>query len=111
MRTGTIGAALCILGVSVFPDHEGAIAQVRRALKTGGRFVVLDGRLDRGPVRLLAPLLKPLFSYMSNAGWEKDVVGSLKGAFDQVSVDEFNGGSLFIATAVKTAPVAEENGV
>jgi SAM-dependent methyltransferase len=37
-------AALCILGLSVIPDHQAAIARVLAALKGGGRFVVLDGR-------------------------------------------------------------------
>jgi len=54
-------AALCILGLSVIPDHQAAIAQVRAALKGGGRFVVLDGRPGplRGRGRLLNPALKP----------------------------------------------------
>jgi phosphatidylethanolamine/phosphatidyl-N-methylethanolamine N-methyltransferase len=98
-------AALCILGLSVIPDHQAAIARVLAALKGGGRFVVLDGR--PGPLggrgRMLNPALKPLFRYVYNADVEKDLVPDLERAFDEVAVDEFNGGSLFIAAARKAA--------
>jgi SAM-dependent methyltransferase len=103
-------AALCIVGLSVVPDHEGAIERVRAALKGGGRFVVLDGRLDRGLIRFLGPVLEPLLTYVSNAGWERDLVGDLERALDRVSVDEVNAASLFIVTAHKAAPAARAGG-
>jgi ubiquinone/menaquinone biosynthesis C-methylase UbiE len=98
-------AALCTLGLSVIPDHQGAIARVLAALKGGGRFVVLDGRPGplRGRCRMLNPALKPLFRYVYNADVEKDLVRDLERAFDEVAVDDFNGGSLFIAAARKAA--------
>lgn len=98
-------AALCTLGLSVIPDHQAAIAQVLAALKGGGRFVVLDGQPGplRGRGRTLNPALKPLFRYAYNADVDKDLVADLKRAFDDVAVDEFNSGSLFIATAYKAA--------
>lgn len=99
----TLDAALCTLALSVMPDHEGAIARVLAALKGGGRFVVLDGRPFRGPSRLLNPAVKPLFRYASNWVPEKDLVGDLERAFGEVSVAEFNAGSLFIATAHKSS--------
>ncbi len=96
-------AALCTLGLSVIPDHQAAIARVRAALKGGGRFVVLDSRPGplRGRGRLLNPALKPLFKYAYNADVDKDLVPDLERAFDAVAVEEFNGGSLFIAAARK----------
>jgi S-adenosylmethionine-diacylgycerolhomoserine-N-methlytransferase len=103
-------AALCILGLSVVSDHEAAIARVQAALKSGGRFVVLDGRLDRGPARPLSLVLKPLFRKASNADTEKALVADLERAFDSISVEEFNGGSLFIITAQKATNRVETNG-
>jgi hypothetical protein len=38
-----------------------------------------------------------------NADIEKDLVPDLKRAFEEVAVEEFNGGSLFIAAARKAA--------
>ncbi|MGH9185354.1 MAG: class I SAM-dependent methyltransferase [Acidimicrobiales bacterium] len=96
-------AALCVLGLSVMPDHRGAMAQVRNALKAGGRFVVLDARLPRGPARVFNPALKLLIKYVSNADADRDLLRDLGEAMDEVSVDEFNAGTLFIATAYKTA--------
>lgn len=95
-------AALCTLALSVMPDHLRAIARVRAALKDGGRFVVLDAGQFRGPARLLNPVIRPLFKVTSNWDPEKDLVGDLNRAFDQLSVEEFNGGTLFIATASKS---------
>jgi ubiquinone/menaquinone biosynthesis C-methylase UbiE len=98
-------AALCTLGLSVIPDHQAAIARVLAALKGGGRFVVLDGRPGplRGRGRLLNPALRPWFRYVYNADVDKDLVQDLAQAFDEVAVEEFNGGSLFIAAARKAA--------
>lgn len=98
-------AVLCTLGLSVIPDQQAVIARVLAALKGGGRFVVLDGRPGplRGQGRLLNPALKPLFRHVYNADVEKDLVQDLKQAFDEVAVEEFNAGSLFIAVARKPA--------
>lgn len=103
LAAGSLDGALCTLGLSVVPDQRGAIERVEAALGPGGRFVVLDGRTFRGPARVLNPAIKPLFKYTSN--WrhpDADLVAELERAFDEVAVEEFNGGSLFIARASKS---------
>jgi ubiquinone/menaquinone biosynthesis C-methylase UbiE len=112
LGTGSLDGALCTLGLSVISDQRGAIERVKAALGPGGRFVVLDGRTFRGPARVLNPAIKPLFSYTSN--WrhpQADLAAELERAFDQVAVEEFNGGSLFIARASKSqAPDEHDRG-
>lgn len=98
--SASFDAALCILALSVIPDHRGAIARVREALKVGGRFVVLDGGRLKGAGRLLNPVLRALAN-VSNGNVERDLVGDLADAFDEVSVTTVNAGTLFIATARK----------
>ena len=103
IRAGSLDAAVCTLGLSVVSDQRGAIERVNAALGPGGRFVVLDGRTFRGPARILNPAIKPLFKYTSN--WRQpdaDLVAELERAFEKVAVQEFNGGSLFIARASKS---------
>lgn len=104
LPAGSLDGALCTLGLSVVPDQRGAIERVEAALGPGGRFVVLDGRTFRGPAKVLNPTIKPVFKYTSN--WRRpdaDLVVELERAFDKVAVEEFNGGSLFIARARKSA--------
>lgn len=105
-------AALCVLGLSVVPDHQAALARVLAALKGGGRLVVLDGRPGplRGRGRLLNPALKAWFRYVYNADVDKDLVRDLEQAFDAVAVEEVNAGSLFIAAARKPAGPAGAGG-
>jgi demethylmenaquinone methyltransferase/2-methoxy-6-polyprenyl-1,4-benzoquinol methylase len=100
---GSLDGVLCSFGLSVVPDQRGAIERVEAALGADGRFVVLDGRTFRGPARVLNPAIKPLFQYTSN--WrhpDANLVAELERAFDEVEVEEFNGGSLFIARASKS---------
>jgi ubiquinone/menaquinone biosynthesis C-methylase UbiE len=111
LAAGSLDGALCTLGLSVVPNQRGAIERVEAALGPGGRFVVLDGRTFRGPARVLNPAIKPLFKYTSN--WRRpdaDLVAELERAFDEVAVEEFNAGSLFIARASKSqAPDGPES--
>jgi ubiquinone/menaquinone biosynthesis C-methylase UbiE len=110
LGVGSLDGALCTLGLSVVPDQRGAIERVKAALDPGGRFVVLDGRTFRGRARVLNPIIKPLFKYTSN--WrdpDSDLVAELERAFDQVAVEEFNGGSLFIARASKSQAPGEHD--
>jgi ubiquinone/menaquinone biosynthesis C-methylase UbiE len=101
LPAASFDAALCTLGLSVIPDHRAAIDRVLDALKGGGRFVVLDGRLVRGPGRFLNPALKQLVKYVSNADPDRNLDQDLKRTFDEVSLDRFDAVSLFIATARK----------
>lgn len=98
---GRLDGAVCTLGLSAIPDHEAAIANVHRALRVGGTFVVLDARPLRGPGAALNPVIKPLFRYTTNWDHEKDLPAALRAVFGAVSVDEHNAGSIFVAAATK----------
>lgn len=50
IRTGTLDAALCGFGVRNLPDRPAAIAEIRRVLRPGGVFVVLDLFVPEGKV-------------------------------------------------------------
>ena len=57
---GTFDTAVCTLSLCTIPDDRTAVAEVRRVLRAGGRFVLLEHvrspvRAVRGVQRLLAP--------------------------------------------------------
>lgn len=95
----SLDAALCTLGLSAMPDHRAAILAVRRALRAGGRFVVLDASPYRGALRVLNPARNLGFRYGASADATKDIVGALRDEFDTVEVEHFLAGSMFLARA------------
>src|SRR3989454_8216228 len=55
-------SVVCTLSLCTIPDDRAALAEVRRVLRPGGRFLLLDHmRSPRLPVRLVQRLLDPLF--------------------------------------------------
>lgn len=99
---GCLDHAFCSLGLSAVPAHEEAIGHVHRALKPGGRFVVLDGKLFEGAASLLNPAIVSVFKYTANWNHRKDIIAVLRDIFRNVEVRKFNSGSVFIAKAVKS---------
>jgi len=95
-------AVLCTLSLSAIPDHVGAIAEARRVLRPGGRFVVFDAQpYQSGPGRLLNPVINRVSARATNWYPERHLPTDLRAAFgaDSVEVDLFNGGTAFLATA------------
>ena len=103
---GALDAVLCTLGLSAMPRHREAIASVRRALRPGARFAVLDAKPFDRLARPLNPMIKPLFRYTTNWDYERDLAADMREAFGNVGVREFNGGSLFLAVATRSADSA-----
>lgn len=93
--------AVCTFGLSAMPDHFSAILNIYHVLKPGKRFVVLDAKLFNGKCKALNPIIKPMFKYTTNWDYRKDIPGAIRKIFDEVSISQFNGGSIFIVTATK----------
>lgn len=96
-------AAIATLSLSVVPDAERAVGNVRTSLRAGGTFVVFDLRpVPRGPLRVVNPLLRRVLYWIANWNRETDLVGVLEAAFPEFEVvDTYAGGVGF--TAVATA--------
>lgn len=103
LPAGPLDGATCTLGLSAFPAHRPAIAKVHAALAPGASFVVLDAQPFPGYARVLNPLIEPIFMRTTNWDPERDLIGDLAATFAEVEVEEFNGRSLFIATATRSA--------
>lgn len=91
-------------------DYSPKMLSAARERVRRGRFVVLDGGTFRGPARVLNPVIKPLLGYASNWDAESDLVAELEDAFAELVVEDFNGGSLFIAVARKPGVESERTG-
>jgi phosphatidylethanolamine/phosphatidyl-N-methylethanolamine N-methyltransferase len=95
----SLDAALCTLGLTAIPDERAAIRAVHRALKPGAPFACFDVKLYGGLPTVLNPVHIPALRYTVAADVGKDVVGAIDREFGGVEVEEFRGGSLFIAVA------------
>jgi len=98
------------VGQAVALDYSPKMLSAARERVRRGRFVVLDGGTFRGPARVLNPVIKPLLGYASNWDAESDLVAELEDAFAELVVEDFNGGSLFIAVARKPGVESERTG-
>lgn len=96
---GSFDAAYAAMSVSAVPDPAAAIEAVEGLLGPGGRFVLLDARPFQGPLRPLNGVVVPISRALTDWVPEVDLVDSLRGTFDDVSVTGFNGGTVFVAVA------------
>jgi demethylmenaquinone methyltransferase/2-methoxy-6-polyprenyl-1,4-benzoquinol methylase len=93
--------ALCTFGLSAMPGEVAALAHAAVALKPSARFVVLDAKLFTGLARVFNPIAGPIFKYTTNWDYKKDVLRSFREALGEVTLDEYNSGSNFIAIGTK----------
>jgi len=103
LNRGSLDAALCTFGLSAMPGETEAIRQVARALKPGALFVVFDAKPFTGLLRLLNPIVQPLFGYSTNWNYTKDVIAALQAAFVEIEVEEHNSGCNYIAVCRTSA--------
>jgi demethylmenaquinone methyltransferase/2-methoxy-6-polyprenyl-1,4-benzoquinol methylase len=97
---GTFDAAYAAMSVSAVPDPERAVEAVNRALRPGGRFVVLDARpFAQWPWKLANAVVVPVAEAATNWVPQVDLLSALRSEFEQVDVETFNAGSIFVAVA------------
>jgi demethylmenaquinone methyltransferase/2-methoxy-6-polyprenyl-1,4-benzoquinol methylase len=87
------------MSVSAVPDPAAAIEAVRGLLRPGGRLVLLDARPFQGPLGPLNAVVVPVSRALTDWVPEVDLVGRLRATFEDVSVTDFNGGTVFVAVA------------
>jgi len=96
----SLDGAVCTFALSAMPGEDAAIRAVAMALKPRRRFVVLDAKPFTGAARALNPFIYPVFKYITNWNYRKNVIGALHHHFPGTIVSEFNCGCNFIATAI-----------
>ena len=90
-----------VLAVSCIPDHLKALEGCLNMLRPGGILSVCDARPFPGKLRVLNPLIRPV--YARSAAWnpDRDLPRDMKRIFGNVEVETRNWGSFFIAASRK----------
>lgn len=111
VEDGTFDAVYASMSLSAMPNPAAAISAAYDVLRPGGQMIVLDARpfQDR-PWTLLNSLIVPLSEYTTNWFPNRDIPAALDSSFGSVTVANFNGGTIFIATARREAETTEESG-
>ncbi len=92
---------LSVLAMSCMPNHLEALQRCRDVLRSGRRLAVCDARPFPGRLKVLNPLIRPI--YKRTAGWDpdRDIASDMRATFGNVEVETFNCGSFFIAVSRK----------
>ncbi|MCH9728544.1 MAG: class I SAM-dependent methyltransferase [Actinomycetia bacterium] len=92
---------LAVLAMSAIPDHRQALKRCFELLRPGGVLSVCDAQLFEGPLAVLNPLVRAIYTRWATWDPSKDLPSDMEDVFGNAEVAELNLGTFFIATAVK----------
>jgi hypothetical protein len=98
---GDVDGLLCTLGLSVVPDWQAVFAKAFALVRPGGRCVLMDGRMWRGPGRVFDPLLVACFKWVAAADHSRPIASLLEGRVDDVKVSYTSLGMASVARGTK----------
>ncbi len=98
---GNFDGILSVLGISAIPKWEQALIRCKNVLRVGGTISICDAQLFEGVFSVLNPLVKIVYANLAAWNPSKNIPTKLRELFGNVSVENFNFGTFFIATAVK----------
>lgn len=93
----SFGKALCAYAMNIIPDYTGAIAEAARVLAPGGRFVVLDVRMDSKTL----PRWLHWMPHICAVDLGHQPIDALRCAFAKVVVHTYLAGACYVAVATK----------
>ena len=101
---GAFDAVYASMSLSAMPESDRAIEAAYRALRPGGRIVVLDAQpFQAFPWTLLNPVVVPLAKWATNWFPDTDIPAGIDDRFESARIVTFDGGVTFVATARKPA--------
>ena len=96
-------AVYAAMTLSAMPNPPAAVDAAYRTLRPGGRIVVLDAcPFQDPPWTLLNPVVVPLSEATTNWFPDESIPDALDARFGSVIMTDFNGGTIFVATARKS---------
>lgn len=109
LGSASVDAVICTLVLCTVEDQAAALAEVRRILRPGGRFVFIEHvGSGPGPVRALQRLLRRLWRYaFDGCCLDRDTAAAIATAgFDDVRIEHFRLGGLFVPVWPQISGVA-----
>ncbi len=95
--------AFCAFALNIIPDYERAIAELRRVLAPGGRFVALEMRsMDINSISSWLGRLAHRLMGVCAVDASRHSLEALQGAFGEVQVHWYLAGMVYIAVATKS---------
>ncbi|MGQ9629078.1 MAG: class I SAM-dependent methyltransferase [bacterium] len=100
-RKEQFDGVICAFGMSVIPRYREALREAIDALKMGRIIVICDARMPQGFWSAFNPAIELLFEKFTTWDYRRNVDEELKKLLNEVDVEEFIGGSIYIASGVK----------
>jgi SAM-dependent methyltransferase len=109
----SVDAVICTLVLCTVPDPEAAVAEVRRILRPGGRFLFIEHvRARPGALRGLQRVVhRPWRFVFEGCELDRDTASTLAAAgFDELEIDHFRLGGLFVPIWPQISGTARSGG-
>jgi SAM-dependent methyltransferase len=109
LATDSVDAVICTLVLCTVRDPVGAIAEVRRILRPGGRFLFIEHVRSRpGPLRVLQRVLQRPWRYaFDGCCLDRDTAAVIEAAgFADVQIEQFRLGGAFVPVWPQISGVA-----
>ena len=91
---------ICTYSFNVIPLYRQALDEVWRVLKLNGTLVVLDGKLSKGAIRFLNPLMK-LLARGPLVDMSRPLIEEIARRFENLRTKEYDFGYAFLAVVTK----------
>lgn len=105
---GVFDAAYAAMSLSAMSDPAAAVRAAAASLDPDGRLAVLDARPFQSlPLSLANPVLDPVLARLTDWNYEADVPGAIEASFGTTTVESYEGGAVYVATA--TGPVRDDH--
>jgi SAM-dependent methyltransferase len=109
LPSGSVDAVICTLVLCTVEDQAAALAEVRRILRPGGRFVFIEHvGSGPGPLRTMQRVLRRPWRYVfDGCCLERDTSAAIAAAgFADVRIEQFRLGGLFVPVWPQISGVA-----
>lgn len=96
-----VDGMLSTLGISAIPQYKKALKKAIKILKNGRTISILDAKLPQGIWKIFNPLIALIYGKFAEWNYNKNIPKDLKKLIGKISLEEYNGGTIYIVYATK----------